>query len=83
VTAILSPVTLADVERRALLGAGAHAAALAACDCLDEMGRRLEAAAGRAREGAKMAALVAEDKRLDASGYWDADEYDELGSNCR
>lgn len=66
---ILAPATLADVERRSPLGAGAHAAALAACDCLDEMGKHLEAAAGRARVGANMAALVAEDKRERLAGY--------------
>lgn len=65
-TAILAPVTLADVERRGIgttHGSYSHAAALGACDCLEEMGKHLEAAAGRAIEGARMVALVAESER--------------------
>lgn len=74
-TAILAPVTLADVERRAIIGTGAHAAALGACDVLEAMGRHLEAAAGRARVGANMAALVADARRRsysDAVAAWEA-----------
>jgi len=62
-TAILAPVTLADVERRTTIGAGGYGASVAACDCLEEMGRHLEAAAGRAMVGARMVALVARDVR--------------------
>jgi hypothetical protein len=62
-TDILAPVTIADVERLCIPGVSAHAVALAACDVLDEIGKHLEAAAGRARVGAYMAALVAQSRR--------------------
>jgi hypothetical protein len=68
-SAILSPVTLADVERYAGPFLPAYVAACDGVADLGSMGKHLEAAAGRAILGARRAAVVARGKVItDATG---------------
>jgi hypothetical protein len=75
VTAILSPVTLADVERYAPERAAAHAGGLDAISYLAQTGHYLEATTGRALIGATAATMVARGKRRayeEAVAEWEA-----------
>jgi hypothetical protein len=75
VTAILSPVTLADVERYVGRALDLYVTQAGVVTYLDAVGRHLEAAAGRALHGAAWSSEVAREKRqvyADAVAEWEA-----------